>query len=50
MLVSLININCFKEEIIKLVFGCFKFGKFKLWKVVFYWYEELKYKYDDLGK
>ncbi|MDT9341663.1 hypothetical protein VV11_020440 [Trichodesmium erythraeum 21-75] len=50
MLVSLININCSKEETIKLVFGCSKSGKSKSWKVASYWYEELKHKYDDLGK
>ena len=50
MLVSLININCPKEETIKLVFGCAKSGKSKSWKAASYWYEELKHKYDDLGR
>ena len=42
VLVSLININCSKEETIKLVFGCSKSGKSKSWKAASYWYEEIK--------
>ena len=42
VMVDLININCPKEEAIKLVFGCSKSGKSKSWKAASYWYEEIK--------
>ena len=42
MIVNLININCPKEETIKLVFGCSESGKSKSWKAASYWYEEIK--------
>ena len=42
VIVNLININCPKEETIKLVFGCSKSGKSKSWKAASYWYEEIK--------
>ncbi len=42
VLVGLININCSKEEAIKLVFGCKKSGTSKSWKAASYWYDEIK--------
>ncbi|MDJ0554339.1 MAG: hypothetical protein QNJ68_07870 [Microcoleaceae cyanobacterium MO_207.B10] len=42
VMVSLININCPKEETIKLVFGCSKSGKSKSWKAASYWYDSVK--------
>ncbi|MDE5085151.1 MAG: hypothetical protein O4859_29680, partial [Trichodesmium sp. St18_bin1] len=42
VIVNLININCPKEETIKLVFGCSKSGKSKSWKAASYWSEEIK--------
>ena len=40
--VNLININCPKEETIKLVFCCSKSGKSKSWKAASYWHEKIK--------
>jgi hypothetical protein len=40
--VKLIDINCPKEETIKLVFCCFKSGKSKSWKSASYWHEKIK--------
>ena len=42
VIVNLININCPKEETIKLVFGCSKSGKSKSWKAASYWYDKIK--------
>ena len=42
MRVKLIDINCPKEETIKLVFCCFKSGKSKSWKSASYWHEKIK--------
>lgn len=41
VLVDLINIKCLKKEVIELVFGIIK-GISKKYKVVSYWYEEIK--------
>ena len=40
--VNLININCPKEETIKLVFCCSKSGKSKSWKATSSWYDKIK--------
>ena len=44
MRVDLININCPKEENVKLVFGSSKFGRSKSWKAASYWYDKIKAK------